>query len=85
MARARVTSKGQVTVPKSIRERLGVRPGDDLLFDIRGNRVIIAARHRQRVDELAGIFAANHALRDERTKAWTSETRRLVKTRRTRR
>lgn len=82
MARARVTSKGQVTVPKAIRQRLGVQPGDDLLFDVRRNRVIITARHRQSVGDLAGIFRATRVLRDERRKAWTSETRRLVKTRR---
>ena len=30
---ARITSKGQVTVPRDIRRILGVRPGDRLLFD----------------------------------------------------
>jgi antitoxin PrlF len=28
----RLTSKGQVTIPKSIRERLGVKPGDEVEF-----------------------------------------------------
>lgn len=28
----RITSKGQVTIPKSIRERLGVKPGDEVEF-----------------------------------------------------
>lgn len=27
-----ITSKGQVTLPKEIRERLGVRPGDSVFF-----------------------------------------------------
>ena len=31
--RARITSKGQITVPHEIRRRLGVRPGDSLLFE----------------------------------------------------
>lgn len=30
---ARITSKGQVTVPHEIRQALGVRPGDQLLFE----------------------------------------------------
>ena len=30
---ARITSKGQITVPRDIRRALGVRPGDKLLFD----------------------------------------------------
>ena len=32
MAKSRITSKGQVTVPKDVRERLGLRPGDELEF-----------------------------------------------------
>ena len=28
----RLTSKGQVTIPKSIRDRLGVKPGDEVEF-----------------------------------------------------
>jgi len=38
---ARITSKGQITIPIAIRRALGVRPGDGLLFetDARGVRV----------------------------------------------
>ena len=32
MAKTRVTSKGQVTIPKGVRERLGLRPGDEIEF-----------------------------------------------------
>ncbi len=32
--RARVTSKGQVTIPKAVRRALGIREGDSLLFDL---------------------------------------------------
>ncbi|HUP00205.1 MAG TPA: AbrB/MazE/SpoVT family DNA-binding domain-containing protein [Gemmatimonadota bacterium] len=35
MAVVKVTSKGQVTIPKSVRERLGVRSGDYLRFVVR--------------------------------------------------
>jgi AbrB family looped-hinge helix DNA binding protein len=34
--KARITSKGQITVPHEIRRALGVRPGDALLFEQRG-------------------------------------------------
>ena len=30
---ARITSKGQITVPQRVRLALGVRPGDTLLFE----------------------------------------------------
>ncbi len=36
---ARITSKGQVTVPHEIRRALGVRPGDKLLFEEDGTGV----------------------------------------------
>lgn len=32
MARTKVTTKGQVTIPKDVRERLGLRPGDEIEF-----------------------------------------------------
>jgi len=31
--RARITSKGQITIPRDVRRLLGVHPGDDLLFE----------------------------------------------------
>jgi AbrB family looped-hinge helix DNA binding protein len=36
---ARITSKGQITVPHEIRRALGVRPGDKLLFEKDGGDV----------------------------------------------
>jgi antitoxin PrlF len=40
---AKITSKGQVTVPREIRRRLGVRAGDRLLFEEDGNGVRVTA------------------------------------------
>ena len=31
--RAKITSKGQITIPREVRQALGVRPGDRLLFE----------------------------------------------------
>ncbi len=33
---ARITSKGQITVPHEVRRAMGVRPGDKLLFEKQG-------------------------------------------------
>jgi AbrB family looped-hinge helix DNA binding protein len=40
-AKARITSKGQVTIPKTVRERLGLRTGDAVEFieDTAGIRI----------------------------------------------
>ena len=32
MEKAKITSKGQVTIPKAVRDRLGLRPGDEIEF-----------------------------------------------------
>jgi len=32
-----VTSKGQVTIPKSVRQRLGIRKGSKVAFSVSGN------------------------------------------------
>jgi AbrB family looped-hinge helix DNA binding protein len=48
--RARVTSKGQVTIPKPVRERLGLRTGDEIEFvEERGKLQV-----RKHIDE--GVF-----------------------------
>lgn len=36
-----VTSKGQVTIPKEIRETLGVNEGDKLIFLLEGDEVVL--------------------------------------------
>ena len=41
--RAKITSKGQVTVPHEIRRALGLRPGDHLLFEHKGSEVRVSA------------------------------------------
>lgn len=40
--RARVTSKGQVTIPKSVREALGLDAGDELVFRVERSRAVLA-------------------------------------------
>lgn len=39
---ARVTSKGQVTIPKSVRNALELHEGDELLFRVERSRAVIA-------------------------------------------
>ena len=44
-AAAKVTSKGQVTVPKAVRDALGIKEGDEVVFHVEGNRAILARTH----------------------------------------
>jgi len=38
---ARVSEKGQITVPKPLRERLDIRPGDELELTEQGGRLVV--------------------------------------------
>lgn len=55
MAIATITSKGQVTLPKALRERLQLKAGDQIDFvEVDGN-VVLKPRHIRAVD-LIGII-----------------------------
>lgn len=41
MELAKVTSKGQITIPIAIRNMLGIREGDKILFIEEGERVVL--------------------------------------------
>ena len=41
MLESTMTRKGQVTIPKAIRDRLGVKEGEKVLFVMRGEEVVL--------------------------------------------
>lgn len=54
--KAKITSKGQVTVPHQIRKALGVRPGDQLVFEQGEDGIrVIPDRARSRFEKYRGI------------------------------
>ena len=56
MAIAKLTSKGQAVIPKEIRERLGLKPGDDVSFELMiGNAVIMDRVSPNDIDYLIAI------------------------------
>ncbi len=52
---ATMTSKGQTTIPRAIREYLNLKPGDRIAFTIEDGHVVLRARNRS-ILELAGIL-----------------------------
>ena len=54
MAAATITSKGQLTVPKEIRDALGVGPGDRLAFRVRADGVVTVEPEKLDVLTLQG-------------------------------
>lgn len=52
-----VSEKGQVTIPKALRERLGIRAGEVLEFDAEGGRLVaVKVVARNPVDRVYGIL-----------------------------
>ena len=51
----RVGTKGQVVIPKDLRDRLGIEPGDEINFWIDGDHVALRPSHGR--PPLRGRFA----------------------------
>jgi AbrB family looped-hinge helix DNA binding protein len=56
MARAKLTSKGQITIPKAVRERLNIEPGDRLVFREQPDGSIVIEAETADVLALAGTL-----------------------------
>lgn len=72
---ARVSSKGQVTIPRSVREALAIEEGDELIFRVEGHRAIIA-----RSADLIGLAGSVSVPASKRGTPWDEvlhETRRV--------
>ncbi|MEP6961165.1 MAG: AbrB/MazE/SpoVT family DNA-binding domain-containing protein [Acidobacteriota bacterium] len=41
MTKATVSAKGQISIPKAIRQRLNLKPGTQLTLDVQGENVIL--------------------------------------------
>lgn len=52
---ARITSKGQVTIPVEVREKLGLKTGDKIQFVLMDGHCIVIPRNRD-ASELFGML-----------------------------
>lgn len=53
---ATLTSKGQITLPKSIRQALGVTTGGKVAFELRGGEVVVTRADAEHEDPAIGAF-----------------------------
>ncbi len=56
MSQATLTSKGQITIPKDVRDRLGLESGDRVNFIVLENGRVLMQPASVRVTELKGIL-----------------------------
>ena len=68
---AKMSSKGQVTVPKAVRDALGIREGDEVLFRVEGNRAVLA-----RTPDFLSLAGSIRVPAAKRNVAWDEVVRR---------
>jgi AbrB family looped-hinge helix DNA binding protein len=53
-----VSEKGQVVIPKAVREALGIQPGSQVEFEVAGGeaRLKVVRRKNKRLDEVVGCL-----------------------------
>ncbi|MGV3622583.1 MAG: type II toxin-antitoxin system PrlF family antitoxin [Archangium sp.] len=56
--RSTITAKGQTTVPKAVRQFLGLKEGDEITFRVEGDRVTVVRKTAQREDPALKRFLA---------------------------
>jgi AbrB family looped-hinge helix DNA binding protein len=52
---SRIGAKGQVVIPKRLRDRVSLHPGDEVEFELDGDAIVLTARRRP--NHLGGRFA----------------------------
>jgi antitoxin PrlF len=68
---ARMSSKGQITVPKAVREALGVKAGDMVVFRVEGSRATLV-----RTPDFLALGATVSVPAAKRNVAWDEVVRR---------
>ncbi|MDR2604753.1 MAG: AbrB/MazE/SpoVT family DNA-binding domain-containing protein [Desulfovibrio sp.] len=66
---AKITSKGQITIPIDIRKKLGVKEGDKVIFIEDGNRIVVANAAKIAFADMRAAFAGEAdrlGIKDER-------------------
>ena len=61
MEKVKVTSQGQITLPKQLRDKLKIREGDYLEAFLRGNELIFKALPSKTGKEILLNYSKNHS------------------------
>jgi antitoxin PrlF len=66
MITSKITSKAQTTIPQPVRAALHLREGDELVYTIDGDRVILTKASREPIEDPFGTFHEWSSEADER-------------------
>ncbi|MFZ5993074.1 MAG: AbrB/MazE/SpoVT family DNA-binding domain-containing protein [Deinococcota bacterium] len=79
MVKSRLSSKGQITLPKPVREALGLAPGAEVVFELRQGEAVLRPRRQVPLEALLGRLGGKSAFPGEeeegraREAAWVRE------------
>ena len=65
MPTTRVSSKGRVVIPASIRRQMGIRGGTQVIIEQRGSEIVMTPATRAYFESLAGILRGGPSLTKE--------------------
>ncbi len=61
MEQAKVTFKGQITIPKAVRQALDIQAGDSVVFQIAGDHALIKPLRKKKLLDFYGILATDRS------------------------
>ena len=75
MTKATISTKGQISIPKRIRERLNLKPGTQVVIDVQGEQVVMKRLVSGFPDwrSMRGMFRGAGDLQDDLAKERAAE------------
>ncbi len=58
MEKAKITLKGQITIPKKIRKALSISEGDSVIFSIEGDHAVVRPLKKRALEDFFGSLPA---------------------------
>ncbi len=59
MQKVKITYKGQVTIPKKIRNALAIKEGDSVIFSMEGDHAVVIPIKKKVLSDFFGILPAS--------------------------
>jgi AbrB family looped-hinge helix DNA binding protein len=73
----RINGRNQITLPRKVREKLKIKPGDHFLMDIQDGMLILIPQSKISIDHMQGLHA--EIWKDINTEKYLDEERRAWK------
>ena len=78
MAKTKLSSRGQIVIPKEIREKLDLSPGQKLEVYEEGDKIVLVVVPEDPVDSLKGMFQTERSVDELRETGKEEDERRKL-------